>query len=120
MPRWLDTLSIRGVADRGKATAGHRNALDRWRARLALFDRGEDAGAAQREAGFAVGERRRMLARHHLGDLTRFEICDLDLTADHVDGGLPCVDGDAELRALHHGRKVGSLDFEMLDVALSY
>ena len=53
-----------------------------------------------------------------MGDLARFEICDLDLTADHVDGGLPCVDGDAELRALHHGREVGSLDFEMLDVAL--
>ena len=59
-----------------------------------------------------------MLARHHLSDLTRFEICDFNLTADHVDGSFPCVDGDAELRPLHHGCEVGSLDLEMLDVAL--
>src|SRR3954469_19142681 len=100
MTRRLDALSIGGVADRGKAAARHRNAFDRRRARLALLDRGEGTGSTQREAGLAVGERRRMLARHHLSDLARFEICHFNLTADHVDGGLPCVDGDAELRAL--------------------
>ncbi len=59
-----------------------------------------------------------MLASHHLSDLARFEICHFNLTADHVDSGLAGVDGDAELRALHHGGEVGGLDLEMLDVAL--
>src|ERR1041385_8939979 len=92
MPRMLHTQSIRGVADRGKASAWHRNALDRRRARLALLDRGEDAGGAQRETRLAVRERRRVLARHHLSDLARLEICDFNLAADHVDSGLPRVD----------------------------
>src|SRR3954466_674937 len=97
MTRRLDALSIGGVADRGKAAARHRNAFDRRRARLALLHPGEGTGSTQREAGFAVRERPPVLARPHLSDLPRFEICHFNLTADHVDGGLACVDGDAEL-----------------------
>src|SRR5215218_540597 len=118
IPRRLDALSIRSVADRGQAPARYRNALDRRCAGLAVLDGAERAGATQRETGLAIGEGGCMLARHHLSDLARLEVCDFHLTANHVDGGIPCIDGDAELRALHHGCEVGSLDLEMLDVAL--
>jgi hypothetical protein len=59
-----------------------------------------------------------MLAGHHLRDLAGLEVRNFNLAADHVDAGLPRIDGDAELRALHHGGEVRRLDFEMLDVAL--
>ena len=71
-----------------KAGARHRHALDRGRrARLALLDRAEGAGAAQRKTGVALREGGRMLARHHLRDLAGLEVGDLDLAADHVDAG---------------------------------
>src|SRR5829696_9733597 len=118
IPRRLDALCIRSMADRGQASARYRNALDRRCAGLAVLDGAERAGAAQRETGLAVGEGGCMLAGHHLSDLARLEVRDFNLAADHVHGGLAGVDGDAELRALHHGCEVGSLDLEMLDVAL--
>ena len=60
----------------------------------------------------------RGLSRHHLGDLTRPEIGDLDLSPDHVDASAGAADGDAKLRALDDRGEIGGLDLEMLDVAL--
>ena len=107
----------RCAARRGRALR-HRNPLDGRCARLALFDRAERARAAQRETGLAMGESGRMLSRHHLRDLARPEIGDLDLSADDVDAGVAGVDGDAKLRALDDRGEIGRLDLEMLDVAL--
>src|SRR5438876_1990 len=107
-----------GLAGGRQAGSGNGHALDGGRPRLAMFDRAEGARSAEREARLAMGKRRGALARHHLRDLTRLEIGDLDLTPDDVDAGAGGAHRDAKLRAFDDGGEVGRLDLEMLDVLL--
>ena len=86
---------------------------------LALLDRIERARPAQRKTRLALRESDRVLARHHLRDLARLEVRDLDLPPQHVDAGRGGVHRDAELGSLDHGGEIRGLDFEMLDVPAS-
>ena len=114
----LDGLSDTRVAWRSEAGTRHRHALDRRQARLAVLDRAEGAGSAERKPALAVDEGGRMLARLDLRDLSGAEIGHLDLAADHVHAGAGGIHGDAKLGALDDGGEVGGLDLEMPDVAL--
>ena len=118
MTESVERAAVRSVARSRQARFRHRDPLDGRSAWLALLDRIEAARATQAESGFTMLECRRGLAGHHLGDLARPEIGDLDLSVQHAHLGAAGVHGDAELRALDDGGEIGRLDFEMLDVAL--